>query len=208
MDMALRNFEAEVKLLKNKSRRPEGNFTRIDEEMAEIIKRKSEGVVQDELLKASEDDCKREELKSLRIWQKSKTWLEVYAERFGSDIIIEEKADNEGTGQGKRAYPENGSENSPITIVDQGISFGEQQKQNPPRRKGNHNNANNTRRNGNPKSDRRNTSLSMQLTRDGITSIGNNVQNSFLGQSRSDNEGGGGGEERNGDRTKCKPQTV
>ena len=206
--MALRNFEAEVKLLKNKSKRQEGNFAKIDEEMAQIIKRKSEGVVQEELLKAWEDDCKTEELKSLTIWQKSKTWLEVYAERFGSDILFEEKADKEGTGQNKRAYPENGSEDSPITIVDQEISFRGQKKQNPPHRKGNYNNANTTRRNGNPISDRRNTRPSMPLIRDGITFVGNNVQNSFLGQSRSDNEGGGGREGRNGDQTKRKPQTV
>ena len=132
--------------------------------MAEIIKRKSEGVVQEELLNAWEDDCKTEELKSLKIWQKSKTWLEGYAERFGSDIFIEKKADKEGTGQGKMAYPENGSENSPIIIVDQEISFRGQNKRNPPRRKGNHNNANNTRRNGNPKSYRSNTRPSMPLT--------------------------------------------
>ena len=84
--------------------------------------------------------------------------------------------------------------------------FRRQNKHNPSSRRNHQNNASNSGRNGYPKSDRQNTSPSMPYTRDGTTFIGKNVRNSFLGQSHGDNEGGG--EVRNEDQRKKKPQLV
>ena len=87
---AIYAFEADIKIM-NKSRRYEESFLKIDEEMIEIIKRKSLGEVCEKVIEIWRTECEKEETVSADIWMKKQVWLENYEEDFGSDIFVDEE---------------------------------------------------------------------------------------------------------------------
>ena len=85
---AIRNFEVEVKLLKNKASRYEAKYTVKDEEMYEIFHSKFDNDITESLENYWKSDCEREEMKSVEIWKRKQNWLETYEEKFGTDDIF------------------------------------------------------------------------------------------------------------------------
>ena len=75
---ALRNVEAEIRILKNKARRHETKFRQVDDEMQTIFSRKAQGEVFENLKDIWKNDCEREEIKSNEIWENKKNWLDNY----------------------------------------------------------------------------------------------------------------------------------
>jgi hypothetical protein len=86
---ALRLFESNIKLMKNKAKRCIDTFNQTDKELITIFERKSNGETCEKLQQLWTSECKKEE-KSLNIWEKKKVWLMDYETKYGTDIFLTE----------------------------------------------------------------------------------------------------------------------
>jgi len=94
-DAAIYRFKSEIQIMKNKASRNQEKYLRIDEQMCTLLKEKTMSPeVEDWLFKEWEQECQREEQKSLYIWKKKETWLRNYSDNYGDSIFIEEEQNN------------------------------------------------------------------------------------------------------------------
>ena len=78
--LAMDNFQAEIDLLQMRARANEEKFETTDFEMEQLIKEKSNGNVQKNLIQLWKSDCSQEEEISIERWRKSNIWFEKYRE--------------------------------------------------------------------------------------------------------------------------------
>ncbi|VDI56115.1 Hypothetical predicted protein [Mytilus galloprovincialis] len=101
---AIRNFEVEIKLLKNKANRYEHNYKKIDEEMYETFVAKFNAEVTESINNLWRSDCEKEETKSVQIWERKQLWLEEYEEHFG-DLFVTEETTQFDNSYRKKTFP-------------------------------------------------------------------------------------------------------
>ena len=179
-DAALYRFTSEIKIMKNKAARNLTKYSSIDEEVRNLIKRKSEiREVQQWLINQWEAECRREEEKSMGFWMKRESWLNDYSKSYGRDIFIKIE---ETTPPGTRTHGGNYKSGNINQLPWNRRKYSDVVKS-PPRPSANrpvgrnqsHNSHGTTRQQ--PYYQRRNN--------------GKQEQRHFLGQSISDNAGGG-----------------
>ncbi|CAG2210374.1 unnamed protein product [Mytilus edulis] len=211
---AIRNFEVEIKLLKNKANRYEHNYKKIDEEMFETFVAKFNAEITESINNLWRSDCEKEEIKSVQIWERKQLWLEEYEDHFGDLFVTEENTQVDNAYKKKtfprkerkvqRNYPGT-SHNTDDNLTNQAVVHVSHtphtniQPRNKPKCHQNQNryskqttNANqnnyNLRLRRNPEPHRRQQNF---VNDNGTTYIGQNVQNHFLGQRRMNDKGGG-----------------
>ena len=77
----VRNFEVEIKFLKNKAIRDELKFKQIDNDMLETFTSKVNPNILESMKDLWKNECQKEELKSVEIWKRKQSWLERYEHR-------------------------------------------------------------------------------------------------------------------------------
>ncbi|CAG2214510.1 unnamed protein product [Mytilus edulis] len=211
---AIRNFEVEIKLLKNKANRYEHNYKKLDEEMFETFVAKFNAEITESINNLWRSDCEKEEIKSVQIWERKQLWLEEYEDHFGDLFVTEENTQVDNAYKRKpfhvkkrkvqRNYPGT-SHNTDDNLTNQAVVHVSHtphtniQPRNKPKCHQNQNryskqttNANqnnyNLRLRRNPEPHRRQQNF---VNDNGTTYIGQNVQNHFLGQRRMNDKGGG-----------------
>lgn len=100
-ESTLHRFESDIKIMKNKSRRYELSYMKIDDELFSVIDQKSEGVVCETLKEIWRRECEKEERRSLEIWMKKQAWLHEYEQAFGSSIFTEDMNEIHTSGRRK-----------------------------------------------------------------------------------------------------------
>ena len=184
-EMAFKTMESEVRILKNKSKRNEADFIKIDQEMSEVIGRKATGEVYDSLFQLWELECRKEEEKSDQIWKKTQNWLDNYENNFGTDIFITERRERMGHNDSHGKPAEESKSNQRASKTPRG-GYNKRQQPRESNRPGNGMSNDNPSENhsaGNKKSG--------PFTHNGTTHIGTNVRESFLGRRPPINKGGG-----------------
>ncbi|CAG2193816.1 unnamed protein product [Mytilus edulis] len=101
---AIRNFEVEIKLLKNKANRYEHNYKKIDEEMFETFVAKFNAEITESINNLWRSDCEKEEIKSVQIWERKQLWLEEYEDHFG-DLFVTEENTQVDNAYKKKTFP-------------------------------------------------------------------------------------------------------
>ncbi|CAG2199336.1 unnamed protein product [Mytilus edulis] len=101
---AIRNFEVEIKLLKNKANRYEHNYKIIDEEMFETFVAKFNAEITESINNLWRSDCEKEEIKSVQIWERKQLWLEEYEDHFG-DLFVTEENTQVDNAYKKKTFP-------------------------------------------------------------------------------------------------------
>lgn len=81
---ALRNFEVEIKLLKNKANRHEKKYTDVDKHTSEILISKFNNQILESLQQLWTEECRKEEEKSIGTWKKKQPWFDNYEEKYGT----------------------------------------------------------------------------------------------------------------------------
>lgn len=183
-ELALKTYESEIRILKNKAKRCEESFTKIDTEMMQIIANKSSDETCESLIQLWKQDCEKEEEKSGRIWQKSQSWFDAYENNFGSNIFMTDKGRTNGQGskiENSRINSRDNQDNDNYSNERNGVFV-------PPRRKQRGRQDNAERRYTNKPyhftTDNTNRRNSKPINHEGTTYIGTNVRSSFLGGGR------------------------
>ncbi|CAG2207068.1 unnamed protein product [Mytilus edulis] len=101
---AIRNFEVEIKPLKNKANRYEHNYKKIDEEMFETFVAKFNAEITESINNLWRSDCEKEEIKSVQIWERKQLWLEEYEDHFG-DLFVTEENTQVDNAYKKKTFP-------------------------------------------------------------------------------------------------------
>ncbi|CAG2250860.1 unnamed protein product [Mytilus edulis] len=101
---AIRNFEVEIKLLKNKANRYEHNYKKMDEEMYETFVAKFNAEITESINNLWRSDCEKEEIKSVQIWERKQLWLEEYEDHFG-DLFVTEENTQVDNAYKKKTFP-------------------------------------------------------------------------------------------------------
>ena len=213
-DMAVKAFQAEIKILTNKAERYRTSYETVDSEMSTIFeKRSNEEGTCEKLEVMWKKECQNEEERSIAIWAKKQEWLNNYQERFGFELFLndvnrEEPSQHRNRGQFARAPQTNRNQDARNTATRQtGIHTNHVQSRpnqninrtrtnfGPDNRRQTYSNYRNKESNNRPGETynrQRPTyrSNSRPIQRDGTTYIGRNVRTSFLEKIPYDKDGG------------------
>ena len=199
---ALRNFEVEIRLMKNKSSRYETKYLNFDDEMSNIIVSNISPDMTEAVLNLWKSECENEEQKSVKIWERKQIWLERYESEYGTNSC----ANNDRKSRASQRVRKNAncSRNS-RTSKPEVYSNSENPVSKPPQRsdqkrifKQRKNNVSQRQRSNNRESRNQNLNFPPDnsagktnvVHQNGITYIGKNVSNHFLDQRGCDKGGG------------------
>jgi hypothetical protein len=205
-ETSLQLFEADIKILKNKSRRYENAFKQTDDEMCAIFEKKSDGEICRNLKKIWGKECKKEEEKSAAIFEKKLKWLKEYENNFGTDIFVHENSYD--SSKNKRPWQNINRNTSGDNYIrdfthrsnhvqhtfrntNPTVNYANNTQPRNTRVMNRRNKENNSRNFKANQSSENVTYSSKPVTHNGITYIGKNVRQSFLEQSQFDKGGGG-----------------
>lgn len=90
-NLALCRLETEIALLQSRKLRHEEKIETIDTVMFAEITEQCQDQYHDELKKLWKEDTKREEEKSIKMWQKHQQWFEDYEKNYGDKSIMKMK---------------------------------------------------------------------------------------------------------------------
>ena len=179
---AIRNFEVEIKLLKNKSLKSDARFRSIDEEIEQILNSTFEAENCDNMKKLWIEDCEREEKKSAEIWIKKQRWLESYELTYGTKSPIQNENFQKVTYRRRKMQNQ---QHTQASVAHQSNQSNQS-----------HSMRENTNRKYQKNSSRPNSNNSINGNRQnmafhkGTTYIGKNVKKHFLEKGRNDKGGG------------------
>jgi len=200
---ALRNFEVEIKLLKNKANRHEKKYTDVDKHTNEILISKFNNQILESLQQLWTEECRKEEEKSIGIWEKKQLWFDNYEEKYGTvdSFIPVLKKPKKHEKSGYQKFPTMKYNNNRNYNIDRNMY---QSNRPETRQKTYHHqvhehhrnpNSNFRKENANHQRSGRNRFRNTNFTkgyfhRNGTTYIGKNVKKHFLGRGVSDKGGG------------------